>query len=82
MCGAQQGARLTTVVLIGTILTVIHAITVEGSGQALGEIPTRKIPFLAQRSHHTAISQYKVYMRDETGQIQKIYVRETKCEYS
>lgn len=69
------GGELTTVVLIGTIPAIIHAIAVKGSGQALGEIPTGKIPFGAQRSRHTAVSQCKIYMKDERRQIQKSYIK-------
>lgn len=63
------GGGLTTVVFVRTIPAVIHAIAVKGSGQALGEIPTGEIPFWAQRSHHTAVGQCKIYMKDERRQI-------------
>jgi hypothetical protein len=69
------GGELTTVVLVGTIPAIIHTIAVKGSGQAFGEIPTGKIPFGAQRSHHTAVSQCKIYVKDERRQIQKSSVK-------
>ena len=59
-----DGGGLTTVVLVGTIPAVIHAITVKGSGQTLGEIPTGKMPFGAQRSHRIAAGQCEICMKD------------------
>lgn len=32
VCGAQEGAGLTTAVLVGTVPAIVHAITVKGSG--------------------------------------------------
>lgn len=69
--GAEQvwsrASRLTTVLLVSPVPTVLHAVTVKSTRQTLGEIPTRKISFWAQRSDCTAFSQCIIYVKKGTG---------------
>lgn len=60
-------SRLTTVLLVSPVPTVLHAVTVKSTRQTLGEIPTRKISFWAQRSDCTAFSQCIIYVKKGTG---------------
>lgn len=56
----QVSGGLTAVALVSPVPAVVHAVTVEYAGQALGQIPAGKISFCAQRSDCTAFSQCKI----------------------